>query len=219
MRSRCAGVLGSSSPSTGRKPLTALAPKVCLSLRRFAIPQHFVQVLRSIYHDRRFVVREGGEVSCECHQDAGILQGCPLSPFLFSILMTMLMHDARTMLTRTLGHEYTCDLGVEDILYADDTMLVGTSSQALQKYMDCISACGKMYGLSLNATKLECLSINTETEIVGGLGGQVSDKARLKYLGALLSNDGYNTSELSRRIGIAKDQFLLLRRCCTTHVF
>ena len=68
----------------------------------------------------------------------------------------------------------------------------------LQKYMDCISACGRMYGLSLNATKLECLSINTGTDIVNSFREQVSNKAHLKYLGALLSNDGYNKSELSR---------------------
>ena len=69
------------------------------ALRRIGIPPHFCDVLRSIYTGRLFEVRECGQVSERKRQDSGICQGCPLSPFLFILVMTVLMHDARNLLS------------------------------------------------------------------------------------------------------------------------
>ncbi|MFM7988208.1 MAG: hypothetical protein ACKPKO_53735, partial [Candidatus Fonsibacter sp.] len=54
-------------------------------------------------------------------QKAGIIQGCPLPPYLFVILMTVLLADVHRNVGRsTLGHRV---LGVDfdEVLYADDT--------------------------------------------------------------------------------------------------
>ena len=56
--------------------------------------------IQNIYTDRRFRVREEGVESAERYQKAGISQGCPLSPFLFGMVMTVLMTDARDMLSK-----------------------------------------------------------------------------------------------------------------------
>ena len=58
---------------------------------------------RAIYADRSYQVRDSGRVSDVHAQRFGILQGCPLSPFLFSILMTVLIRDAKEKLHAQFG--------------------------------------------------------------------------------------------------------------------
>ena len=72
------------------------------------------------------MVRDAG-VDSEFHpQHFGIVQGCPLSSFLFTIVMTVLIGDARDHLTDELGVPLAPDLPVHEFLYADDTLIVET---------------------------------------------------------------------------------------------
>ena len=63
------------------------------ALERFGLPRHMVEVIGAIYHNRSFFVRMEGNDSGRKKQSSGIVQGCPLSPFLFSIAMTCLLSD------------------------------------------------------------------------------------------------------------------------------
>lgn len=58
------------------------------ALRRFGCGVDFVEMISGIYTDRQFVVEDGGCTSAWHRQSFGISQGCPLSPFLFSVLMS-----------------------------------------------------------------------------------------------------------------------------------
>ena len=51
------------------------------ALKRFGCTNGFISVICSIYQDRRFVVRDCGYTLDKHHQNYGISQGCPLSPF------------------------------------------------------------------------------------------------------------------------------------------
>ena len=62
------------------------------------IPNRFSAHI-SLYGERKFTVLDSGVESVNHSQKAGISQGCPLSPFLFGMVMTVLMTDAREMLT------------------------------------------------------------------------------------------------------------------------
>ena len=70
---------------------------------------------------RIFQVNECGKASAKHRQDSGICQGCPLSPFLFIIVMTVLMTDAQALLSQ--GATEAIQRGdLADLLYADDTL-------------------------------------------------------------------------------------------------
>ena len=53
-------------------------------------------------------------------QNAGIRQGCPLSPFLFILVMTVLFHDIADKHHRVLGTCRPEKVNFNEILYADD---------------------------------------------------------------------------------------------------
>ena len=158
-------------------------------------------MVRAIYSDRTFIVADSGVVSESRRQRNGISQGCPLSPFLFSIVMTVILHDARA----SLGGQSTQKL--TELVYADDTLLIGSDDVSLQTIMMTIGQVGSEYGLSYNWKKLEALPVRTSAEIRKPDGSLVATKPSMLYLGSGLSADGRNGSEINRRLGTAKSDF------------
>ena len=60
------------------------------ALKRFGIPGVMVQVIDSIYTDRRFLIQDHAGQSGAHPQATGIAQGCPLWPYLFIIVQSVL---------------------------------------------------------------------------------------------------------------------------------
>ena len=58
-------------------------------------------------------------------QRAGIRQGCPLSPYLFICLMFIMFHDIHEASREKLVGRSLVNFNWWEIVYADDTMLVG----------------------------------------------------------------------------------------------
>ena len=82
------------------KAFDSISPDgMLVALRRFGLAEQILDVIKAIYSDRSFIVRYCGHESQKRHQRAGISQGCPLSPSLFVMLMTVVMFDARAKLT------------------------------------------------------------------------------------------------------------------------
>ena len=104
------------------------------ALRRFDFPPKLVSVIGAIYENRTFVVHDNGNCSDPKTQHYGICQGCPLSPFLFIIVMTILLHDAREDFENMYG-PIDETFVVRELVYADDTILIGADGDRVEGYM------------------------------------------------------------------------------------
>ena len=107
------------------------------ALRRFGVPEPFSQMVQNIYQNRTFLVQDAGARSRLHPQNAGVCQGCPLSPFLFVIVMTVRMHEVTAALQQRSGKQPHNECPGE-ILYADDTLLVDTHGGVAEEYMQCV---------------------------------------------------------------------------------
>ena len=136
--------------------------------------------------------------------------------FLFSMLMSNLKRDAKELCEERAGHhERTLqEPCVDELLYADDTLLLSTSSSRLQDYMTCVGEIGNEYGLAFN-WKIELLDVAHGGSIYTPEGEAITRKSSITYLGGLLSADGRVVSELGRRIGLAEQVFNELRKVCS----
>ena len=181
------------------------------ALKRFGLPDQFVEVIGEVYSTREFYVHECGVSSNMQLQQSGISQGCPLSPYLFVILMSILLEDAREMLQQTYGVILSKDV-INELLYADDTLLIGLQGPTLEKYLACIVEVGKESGLLMNWGKVELLTVSCEGVITKPDGSILKPKPSFIYLGSLISADGDVTSELSRRLGAAEADFKILHQ-------
>ncbi|CAE7208504.1 pol [Symbiodinium sp. KB8] len=132
------------------KAFDSISPtSLAMALERFGVPPSFINIVASIYSDRKFTVRDCGCTSNKYDQHHGISQGCPLSPFLFSIMMTVLIADASYAVKNTLSNHLPKAI-VNELMYADDTLLVAVDSDFAATHMRDIERCGSQYGLSFN---------------------------------------------------------------------
>ena len=170
-----------------------------------------ITMIQHIYIDRLFFVRDGEHESSQRHQCSGIIQGCPLSPFLFTIAMTVLMNDVQSEMINQYPH-LSEEYRFSNILYADDVLLMHDEISIAQFHVDCIRRIGKEYGLQFNEDKLEVLAVNSHESIVNDHNVFIEPKTRIQYLGATLSSDGRVLPEVTRRIGMADHMFKQLQR-------
>ena len=160
------------------------------ALRRFGLPQKMLNIISNIYTDRTFSVLDFGVRSSIRKQHFGISQGCPLSPYLFIMVMTVLLHDAQSMLQVEYGIVLS-DSEINELVYADDTLLVSSNAEVLQKYLQCLASVGRDYGLTLNWSKVEQMNIGDNAEVlIDEDDNCISNKNCMKYLGAQLHVDG-----------------------------
>ena len=124
--------------------------------------------------------------------------------------MTMMMHDAQCMLSPACLQAVSNQL-LFDILYADDTLLVGVNEKRVEELSSAIAVVGARYGMSLHWGKTQALTVGGTGCIRDPSGNAIHDTGTLQYLGAVLSGDGRLDSELSRKLGAATSDFKKLR--------
>ena len=81
------------------KVFDRIKPKaLMIALERFGITGKTLELIQTVYENRTFCISDGSEKSSKRQQSSGIAQGCPLSPYLFIILMTVLFEDVENAL-------------------------------------------------------------------------------------------------------------------------
>ena len=180
-----------------------------VALRRLGLPSHLVEMVGSIYAGRRFFIQDHAGTSSVLTQAAGIAQGCPLSPYLFIIVQSVLLHDVHRRVHLVDEPAY---IVTREVLYADDTLLVSSSSGNLQQLLDAIVQEGLKYGLELNWEKTLQMQVSSGARAVRPNGASIQSVKEAVYLGGLLSSEGRATREVCRRIGEGSQSFRTLSR-------
>lgn len=152
------------------------------ALKRYGIPEKIQRIIASLYEHRMFAVRDGAHQSDDRSQRSGISQGCPLSPFLFTMTMSIIVEDAINDLTPDLKAQIA-EGSLSVLLYADDTLLIGSSSRSLQRFLDAIARAGLRFGLELHWDKFQLLEVNGSYEVKAPDGSTIHPSACMKYLG------------------------------------
>ena len=155
------------------------------ALARFGFSTKLQNVISGLMRERRFFVEDNGVQSDLRPQLSGISQGCTLSPLLFIVVMSVVMHDAVQMLPPESRQAY--DKGdLADLVYADDTLLIGASSKHLQAFLVAVEKAGKYFGLELHDGKFQLLQIQTNERVRSTNGQDLSSSGSLLYLGSSL---------------------------------
>ena len=131
------------------------------ALRRFGLPRPFLEFIKNAYTHRQFFVEDMAKQSEYRAQFHGISQGCPLSPFLFVMLVTVIMHDATGKMQDSFGDILNAPFNVHDLIYADDMLLIDRSSESVPKYMDVVISIGVEYVLEISLV----LDVNQKCKI------------------------------------------------------
>jgi len=171
------------------------------ALERLGVPSNMLSLIKTIYREPKFRVKSGEFKSDYKTQSSGIRQGCPLSPYLFVLVMTVLMKDVKSRLNTKRQNEPINGIKFSEILYADDTLLFGPHTQNINKLLKEIQIESNYYNLNLNLGKCINLTLNQQQTSVKFASNEfVPRHKKATYLGTLLTDTNDNHAELNNRI-------------------
>ena len=135
-------------------------------------------------------------------QETGIRQGCPLSPYLFLIVMTAIFYDIKQdrRLAANLRVDRVIGASFDEVLYADDTIIFSESPTTLGKLLRQIEEEGAKYGLRLNKSKCELLNLNCTQRIRFRDRTLVPLVSEARYLGCVVNDKGDPKREVNKRL-------------------
>ena len=188
--------------------------EIIKELTKLKIDGKDLRIIKNMYWEQTAAMRVEGEISAFQKIKRGVRQGCLLSPDLFSLYSEIIMRNIEGQPgIRVGGHN------INNLRYADDTVLISENEKDLQQLLNIVESKSKEKGLELNSKKTEVMVISRKEEppliniTINGI--KLKQRDHFKYLGALISSDGRNNTEISARIAQAKMTFQKMKTVLT----
>ena len=110
--------------------------KVIRAIRRLGIAENIINMIKTIYLAPNYVITEKDVTTTSRIQKTGIRQECPLSPYLFIMLMTAIMHDVESSLTEqeleTTNRDRLHKQVNGKLFYADGTIIMAKTAEPVE---------------------------------------------------------------------------------------
>ncbi|KAI3356005.1 hypothetical protein L3Q82_017278 [Scortum barcoo] len=169
-------------------------------LREYGVRGPLLRAVRSLYDRSRSLVRIAGSKSDLFPVHVGLRQGCPLSPVLFIIFMDRISRRSQGPEGVRFGNHR-----ISSLLFADDVVLLASSSQDLQHVLERFAAECEAAGMRISTSKSEAMVLDRKRVVCPlRVSGEVLPQVEeFKYLGVLFTSEGKMEREIDRRIGAA----------------
>ena len=140
-----------------------------------------------------------------------------MSPDLFSLYTEVIMRNIKEMEGFSVG-----GVNINNLRYADDTIIIADSEQKLQNLMDVIVDESGNKGLDINKEKSYVVfGISKKAEnpncSIRVKGDVLKQNQEFKYLGSWVTSDGKSDKEIRHRIGMAKRAYRKMERVLASH--
>ena len=183
-------------------------------LRDIGVAEKKYKVIKNLYWAQKACVKINGEETGWQAVRRGVRQGCVLSPDLFSLYGEIIMRGISEYEGIRMGGR-----NINNIRYADDTVLIAHSSQQLQLIFNRVKEESERKGLNINIGKTKTMALPKNSPAprfqlrCGEL--RVEQVERFEYLGSIITEDVRCNEEINRRIMIAKAAFINMKSILT----
>ena len=148
------------------KPLSVDHNKLWKILKEMKIPDHLTCLLRNLYAGQEATFRTGHGRTDWFQIGKGVRQGCILSPCLFNFYAEYIMKNAA--LDDSQAEIKIARRNINNLRYADDTMLMAESKEELKSLLMKVKKSKKVgLKLSIQKTKIMASSPITSWQIDG----------------------------------------------------
>ena len=166
-----------------------------------------IRLIKNLYWNQKASFKIEEEFSDWVEVKRGVRQGCVMSPDLFSLYGEFIMRETEVVCGVRVGGQ-----NVNNIRYADDTVLIADSEDGLRHLLQVVKDASEEKGLSINVAKTECLVISKEQRqprcSLEVDGCRVKQVDKFCYLGSWITSNGRCEKEIEHRIGEAKGALL-----------
>ena len=181
--------------------------RTVIVLNRMGMPEEMTDLISSIYKEPQFNVKYDKLNSSTKCQQTGIRQGCPLSPYLFIILLSAIMKDIDNNPTKEeaniLNQGKLCKATFNKLFYADDALIMTTTTEAAELILHKIQKESALYNLKLNQSKCSLLRMNAIQTIQYADGHMVPIVNQATYLGTIITANGNYHAEIRANITVS----------------
>ncbi|XP_037872901.1 LINE-1 retrotransposable element ORF2 protein [Bombyx mori] len=171
-------------------------------MQEMGIPDHLVSLVQTLYMDGITRVRMNNEFFHPFKPERGVRQGCILSPQLFNLIGE---HIMRLVLENWEGGIRVVGHRINNLRFADDTTIIGTSERELHELLRRVEVVSKDYGLCINRSKTKLMFVDRAGTMTRTHELRDLDVVQeFVYLGSLISSDGDCDREVVRRAQMSK---------------
>ena len=185
-------------------------------LEKIGVDGKDIRIIANLYWYQKAAIRIDDELSPFTEIKRGVRQGCVLSPYLFNIYTEFIFREAEELEGIMInGHN------VNNLRYVDDTALIASDEEKLQKLVDIVKECSSNAGLEMNAKKTKTMVLSKQPDSDKKVdikieGESLEQVKQFKYLGTQVTEDAKSEVELNSRIGAAKTKFSMMSTILTS---
>ena len=173
------------------------------TMKKMGFPKHLIDLACKMYEDQESAVRTSSGDTEWFAIGRGLRQGCILSPSFFNVYAEDIMRDA---LEGFQGGVKIGGVKLTNLRYADDTTLVCSSRQELMDLLCRVKDASEKKGLLLNTKKTKIMVLDKDDTGADYLldGQKIEVVQQFEYLGSLINTKSDSTTEIKRRLAIAR---------------
>jgi len=186
-----------------------------IALHRIGLSRKSLAVIKSIYADPTFYTKGPDDHTAQGKVGAGIRQGCPLSPYLFIMVLTVIMEDVdRDLAAQGIARNtWSVARPTSDLEYADDTLLIARTKTQLVSLLHTLEKHAEQHGMHLNKDKTELLVDPRQPSLKLKFrnGAEVQTTTQVKYLGSTITWERPFEAAFRHRAAVAETAYKKLR--------
>ena len=185
--------------------------KIIKCLNDIGINGKDLEMIVNLYWTQGASIRLEKSLTDEIRIKRRVRQGCVLSPCPFKLYIeTILRHMEDSKGVTIEGTQ------INNLRYADDTVLLADSEENLQNMMDKVNEVGQLYNMKMNAKKTKAMAISRNEHKpkfnIRVDGTAVEQVGSFNYPGQTVSDDDRRCiDEIKKRTAIAKTTFLKIK--------
>ena len=184
-------------------------------LKQLRVDGKDLRLIKNMYWELTAAVRVDNGTSSFQNIKRSVRQACVLSPNLFNLYSEVIMRNLEKHPGIKVGGK-----NVNNLRYADDTVLIAENEKDLQVFLDIIERESLNKGLELNGKKTEVMVISQKANATCNIyakGKKLRQRETFRYLGMLFTQDGRNGLEISSRIAQEKTTLQKLKPFLTNN--
>lgn len=186
--------------------------KLIKILRKIGIDDKDLRIIENLYWNQTARIKHKGEISKEIKIQRGVRQGCILSPLLFNLYSEEIFSQALENVS--MGIQLNGER-INNIRFADDTIIMAESWEDLQEMMNRVSNKSEEFGIDINIQKTKYMTIckNATPQRQLLINQKAIGKAeKYTYLGSTINDQWDHGLEIRCRIEKARNAFVKMSK-------